>query len=132
MLCTKTAATTLCRTALSCYATLKCGHRPLSGPEDMAGKRSGPNAGMALTAVTHLQVLSHTLATRHIAQSGITALLDAVACDDGKLRAFFGAGTATTPGATGPAPPEQGRWTDPTRPVSLKTGRESQWNRKPA
>ena len=64
----------------------------------MAGKRSGTNsdAGTALNADTHPKVLSHSLMSRHIAQSGITTLLDAVACDDDKLRVFFGAGTPTT------------------------------------
>ena len=79
-----------------CHA--KGGRRPLSGPEDMAGKPGGTNTDTdtAFPAATQANVLCHTLASRRIDRGGITTLLDAVLCDDGKLRVLFGAGTPTT------------------------------------
>lgn len=76
-----------------CYQIPKGRRRPPIGPEDMAGKRSA--SPKAVTAVTGTDVLCHRLSSHPIHQSGVTTLLDAVACDDGKSRVFFGAGTAT-------------------------------------
>ncbi len=60
----------------------------------MAGKRGDKST--ANNAVSRAEVLCRTLASRRIDQGGVSTLLDAVACQDGKLRLFFGAGTATT------------------------------------
>ena len=75
----------------------------------MAGKRSGsPNAPIA---PARAEVLCRVLPSRRIDQGRVTTLLDAVACDDGKLRVFFGAGTATAAfnpdGGTGCALPDE-------------------------
>ena len=60
----------------------------------MAVKR---NASLiAPNAPARSEVLCRTLPSRRIDQGGVTTLLDAISCDDGKLRVFFGAGTATT------------------------------------
>ena len=47
-------------------------------------------------AIACTKVVCRTLASRRIDHHGITTLLDAVACDDGKLRVFFGNGTGAT------------------------------------
>jgi predicted ester cyclase len=91
----------LCRNQTPCYAHQKGGKDP-PGPEDMAGKRS--KSGLAGTAVTRAEVVCRTLYARRIDAGGVTNLLDAVACDDGKLRAFFGAGTAPAAFAPDGAP----------------------------
>ena len=57
----------------------------------MAGKRSKPD--LAGTVPTRAEVVCRTLPARRIDTGGVTTLLDAITCDDGKLRAFFGAGT---------------------------------------
>ena len=62
------------------------------GPEDMAGKSS--TQGKVQDAPARAEVLCRVLASRRIDQGGVTSLLDAITCDDGKLRAFFGAGTS--------------------------------------
>ena len=60
----------------------------------MAAKASGK--GTATGAVTRAEVLCRSLPSRRIDLGGVTTLLDALTCDDGKSRVFFGAGTATT------------------------------------
>lgn len=47
------------------------------------------------SAVSRAEVLCRTLPSRTIGASGVTTMLDAVACDDGKMRLFFGTGTTT-------------------------------------
>ncbi len=68
----------------------------------MAGKRS--DQVLAGTAVTRAEVVCRTLPSCRIDTGGVTTLLDAVTCDDGKLRAFFGAGTAPVAFAPDGAP----------------------------
>ena len=58
----------------------------------MAGKTTGKITGP--NAPARAEVLCRTLPARRVDQGGVTTLLDAVACDDGKLRVFFGSGTA--------------------------------------
>ena len=60
----------------------------------MAAKRSGTDT--ATVALSRAEVLCRALPSRRIDQSGISTLLDAVICDDSKMRVFFGAGTPTT------------------------------------
>ena len=90
----KSSPTALCQMQPPCYGSLEGGRRPPTGPEDMAaktiGKANSPNAP------ARSEVLCRTLPSRRIDQGGVTTLLDAISCDDGKLRVFFGAGTATT------------------------------------
>ena len=93
MVCTKFAATTLCRSAAPWYQMRQRRAQTPTGPEDMAGRRNGNDT--ATSAVSRAEVFAHTLPSRLINQSGITSLLDAIACDDGKLRVCFGAGTPT-------------------------------------
>ena len=60
----------------------------------MAAK--APGKGTAPNAATRAEVLCRSLSSRRIDQGGVTTLLDAISCDDGKSRVFFGAGTATS------------------------------------
>jgi Glycosyl transferase family 2 len=95
MLCTKCTATLLCRCQTACYAKEKGGKDPPrtpADPEDMAGKSGEPTT--APNAITRAEVLCRTLSARRMDQGSVTSLLDAVVCEDGKLRVFFGAGTS--------------------------------------
>ena len=93
MECRKYCPTLLCRSGPACYATAKGWQRPPADDEDMAGKAQRNST--ASNAPARAEVLCRRLAAHRIDQGGVTTLLDATACDDGKLRLFFGAGTAT-------------------------------------
>ena len=62
------------------------------GPKDMAAKISAEST--ADRAVARAKVLRRTLPSCRIDQGGVTTLMDVIDCADGRLRAFFGVGTA--------------------------------------
>jgi predicted ester cyclase len=59
----------------------------------MAAKARGNDT--AETALSRVEVLCRSLTSRAINQNGVSILLDAIVCADGKQRVIFGNGTAT-------------------------------------